>query len=154
MQQAFIGNYHGRGEADRKSAVETFTPWEPHYQNNTLKHHEMGAIYNNSVFVVVGRGWITLDCFRIYESIISGAIPLIVGSKNEIDKLFHYNGNDMPLLTAESWKQMLQICQGMNDTEIDSRRTALVTWYVSKIHHIRDLIDATFNITILPDAVQ
>ena len=144
----FIGSFHGKGEQDRKTAIETFAKWEPHFQSNSLKHHEMAAVYNNTVFVLVGRGWVTLDCFRIYESLIGGALPLVVGSKDEVGHLFHYNGADMPLITADSWPSMLTICQGMTAAQIDEKRRELVMWYVNKIDHIKDLIGNTFNITL------
>ena len=144
----FIGSFHGKGEQDRKTAIETFKGWEPHFQNNSLKHHEMVEVYNNTVFVLVGRGWVTLDCFRIYEALIGGAVPLVVGSKDEIGHLFHYNGADMPLLTADSWSSMLAICQSMTAAQIDEKRRQLVMWYVNKIDHIKGLIGTTFNITL------
>jgi hypothetical protein len=36
----------------------------------------MIKVYNSSKFVVVGRGHSNLDCFRIYESIVGGALPV------------------------------------------------------------------------------
>ena len=38
-------------------------------------------IYSQSIFVFNGRGNVFLDCFRLYEAIIAGAIPVIVGEK-------------------------------------------------------------------------
>ena len=80
---AFVGSFHGRGEQDRKAAVTAFKSWTsvPHYQSNvTIRPWEMSQVHNDTVFVLVGRGWVTLDCFRIYETIIAGMITLMVTS--------------------------------------------------------------------------
>ena len=114
---AFIGTM----KQDRSHAVTTFRSWTsaPHFLSNvTVDPWEMGQIYNNTVFVIVGRGWISLDCFRIYEAIIAGAIPLVVGEPDQISHLFHFNGNVMPLLTTDTWDKMLVICQNMTDEQV------------------------------------
>jgi hypothetical protein len=114
---AFIGTI----KRDRSYAVSTFTSWTsaPHFlTNKTVSPWDMGQIYNNTVFVIVGAGWISLDCFRIYESIIAGAIPLVVGSPDQINHLFHFNGDVMPLLTADTWDKMLVICQSMSHEQV------------------------------------
>ena len=49
---------------------------------------DMFDIYNNSIFVVNGRGNSNLDCYRIYEAIVAGAIPVIVGKQEEINITF------------------------------------------------------------------
>ena len=76
---AFVGSFHGQGEEDRKAAVTTFSSWNVSYfrPNVTITPWETSQIHNETVFVLVGRGWITLDCFRIYEAIIAGKISLI-----------------------------------------------------------------------------
>ena len=149
---SFVGSFHGRGEEDRKAAVATFSSWKsvPHFLSNvTITPWNMSQIHNDTVFVLVGRGWITLDCFRIYETIIAGAIPLVVGSSKEIGHLFHYNGNNMPLVTADSWGRMLAICQNMTDDMIDRKREELARWYVNKMTQIKERITAVFNETTL-----
>lgn len=76
----FVGNIRGRGGKDRKAAITAFSSWNvTHFLSNiTITPWEMRQIHNDSVFVLVGRGWITLDCFRIYEAVIAGKISLIV----------------------------------------------------------------------------
>ena len=137
---AFIGTM----KQDRLHAVTIFRSWTsaPHFlkcdglsgvggstlpqysfcrNNVSVSNWEMGQIYNNTVFVIVGRGWVIIDSIRIYEAIIAGAIPLVVGDSTEISRLFHYNGNVMPLLTADSWDKMLVICQSMTDEQVSVR---------------------------------
>ena len=123
---AFIGTI----KRDRSYAVSTFTTWTsaPHFlSNKTVSPWDMGQIYNNTVFVIVGAGWISLDCLRIYESIIAGAIPLVVGTPDQISHLFHFNGDVMPLLMADTWDKMLVICRSMTDEQV-RRRMCLFTF--------------------------
>jgi hypothetical protein len=46
--------------------------------NMPFSQKDMFDLYNNSIFVINGRGNTTLDCFRIYEAVVAGAIPVIV----------------------------------------------------------------------------
>ena len=65
-------------KSDREKALETFGNWTPNVVAHKLTAREMRAVYNRSQFVVVGRGWTSLDCFRVYEALIAGAVPIVV----------------------------------------------------------------------------
>ncbi len=58
----------------------------------------MFDVYNDSIFIPNGRGNFTLDCFRIYEAILSGCIPVIVGKNEELDTIFYYNNDKPPFI--------------------------------------------------------
>ena len=60
-------------------------------------------VYSNSIFVINGKGNCNLDCFRIYEAIVAGAIPVIVGNVNDINNTFNYNNNIIPLIYSDNW---------------------------------------------------
>lgn len=64
-------------------------------------------IYNNSIFVIIGRGWSNLNCFRIYEAIVAGAIPVLSGSDNEIKSTFIFRNNIIPFVYDESWEKVI-----------------------------------------------
>jgi hypothetical protein len=64
--------------------------------------HGMFHLYKDTMFVPIGRGHVNLDCFRIYEAVISGAIPVIVGPPEEISQTFA-DHQDPPFVFAESW---------------------------------------------------
>ena len=70
----------------------------------------LNDIYSKSIFIPVGRGNISLDCFRIYEAIVSGSIPVIIGNDVEISETFHYNGFRPELLFAKNWKEGVKKC--------------------------------------------
>ena len=87
------------------------TNWsDPNLQN--VKPADLFDIYNNSVFVPIGRGNISLDCFRLYETIVAGAVPVICGTNKEIDLTFNYNNNGMPeLIIGENWEEAVSKCE-------------------------------------------
>lgn len=71
---SFVGGL--KGHKERGHAIDVFTKWQPHYISHALASTEMRKVYNDSKFVLVGRGQANLDCFRIYEALICGAIPV------------------------------------------------------------------------------
>jgi len=66
--------------------------------NQIIKPCDMAAIYRKTIFVPIGRGFVTLDCFRCYEALLCGAIPIIVGPEDEINKLIGLMGAGPRLL--------------------------------------------------------
>ena len=58
--------------------------------NQTIKPYELFDLYRESLFVPIGRGNISLDCFRIYEAIVAGAIPVMCGTNQEIEMTFNF----------------------------------------------------------------
>ena len=87
---SFLGTT--RGHKDRSKAIEIFSEWTPFVHDAGLTPVEMREIYNSSKFVLVGRGQSNLDCFRIYEAIISGALPIVVGPQWELIRTFEFEG--------------------------------------------------------------
>ena len=53
-------------------------------------------VYRNAKFVPNGRGNAVLDCFRLYEASMAGAIPVVVGSWSEIRETFYFGGDVLP----------------------------------------------------------
>jgi hypothetical protein len=99
-------------------------------------------IYNNSIFVICGRGNISLDCFRIYEAIVSGAIPVIVGNSDEINITFNYNNNLPPFIYDESWEKVVIKCKNLlrNPEELQEIQNNLLSWWKNQIEFINHLI--------------
>jgi hypothetical protein len=69
LKWTFVGGGHGRGKRDREEMISVFSSWGPNHVNHSMHPWELRKLYNESLFVVIGRGWVTLDCFRIYEAI-------------------------------------------------------------------------------------
>jgi hypothetical protein len=84
-----VGELGGHG--DRQKAMHIFSAWNTHKKGRMHKE-EMFELYMQSKFVPIGRGQKSLDCFRIYEAIIAGAVPIVVASDVEIKATFSYHG--------------------------------------------------------------
>jgi hypothetical protein len=105
-------------------------------------------IYNNSIFIICGRGNSSLDCFRIYEAIVAGAIPVIVGSINEINITFNYDNNIIPFVHADSWEEAIIICNNLlkDYSKLQEIQDNLFKWWSSKIIFINSLIQNKIKI--------
>ena len=100
-------------------------------------------IYSDSKFVLCGRGNATLDSFRIYEAIVAGAIPIVVGERQEYVDTFWYDG-DIPLvLFAPTWEdaytKYLDILTDNN--YLDSIQSGLLSWWKRVHYRLRKQIE-------------
>lgn len=139
---SFIGHI-GHKLRGRQHAIDVFSTWTPFRiskHGEYIHPPEMRDIYNSSKFVLVGKGDHSYDCFRIYEAIIAGAIPIVSGPEKELQMTFWYNNDKPPLVFAENVTQALQISREMSEGEVDSRRHLLTQWYLRQMHQIRSKI--------------
>ena len=66
----------------------------------------------------VGRGNKSLDCFRLYEAIVAGAIPVICGPIEEINVTFNFNNENQYIITADTWDKAVLLCKELyNDKD-------------------------------------
>lgn len=116
--------------------------------NQLVTQHDMHNIYCDSVFIPVGRGNRSLDCFRIYEAIVSGAIPVVVGDNNEINTTFYYDNNPPPFLHFTNWVDAANSCKKILDdsVSIQTIQDDLLKWWRCQITGIQHKIsDALLN---------
>jgi hypothetical protein len=104
--------------------------------------NEMFDIYNDSIFVPVGRGNRVLDCSRVYEGAIAGAIPVIVAPMSEIQNTFFFNNNIPPFLYFENWDLAAASCKELiNDLDkLQNMQDEIRKWWYSEINKIQDEI--------------
>jgi hypothetical protein len=103
--------------------------------------------YSDTIFVPIGRGNTNLDCLRIYETIISGAIPVIVGTASEINNAFNYNGKTFARIQAENWEEASKTCKEfLNKPEtLQQIQEVNKIWWSEQIRQIRKLIKKAIN---------
>jgi len=117
--------------------------WQIDSQN--IKPSEMFDIYNNSIFVLCGRGDIVLSCSRIYESIVAGAIPVLVATKEQIEEEFTFNDsveNPFNLLYFKSWDIAFTECNKLllDIPKLQKLQDSLGHWWNTEISYINKLI--------------
>lgn len=100
-----------------------------------ISPQDIFAMYNNSIFVIIGRGNSSLDCFRIYEAIAAGAIPVIVGTDEEINITFNYGGCKPPFICSDNWENAVALCNNLlyNDeqpfSKLQNMQNNLLKWF-------------------------
>lgn len=86
------------------------TDWS-HPSKQRIGPSDLHEIYKKSIFIPIGRGNVSLDCFRIYEAIIAKSIPIVVGSQEEIKRSFDFDGDKPDIVFVESWDEACKKCQ-------------------------------------------
>jgi len=137
---SFIGNM----KSDRQYMIDLFKSSNigDYYNNNNIPAKDMYEIYKDSIFIPNGRGNIRLDCFRLYEASLSGAIPVVVGDKNETHETFLYEDNP-PWIFASSWEDAIIICKNLinNTDELIKKQLDILNWWNKRIANIKLEID-------------
>ena len=94
----------------------------------------------NSIFVMCPRGNVQLECFRIFEALLCGAIPVIAGcSKSEIQKSFSHLNLEKKKncwegwVLGETWEETIQKCQSLLQSEnhLQQMQDQNVFWWKS-----------------------
>jgi len=126
---------------DNTKIVRTITNWRDPLKQQIIPK-DMYNIYSNSIFVINSRGDISLNCFRLYESIVSGAIPVIVGNIDEINNTFCYNNYSPKFVIANNWDEAVILCKNLlkNNTELQQIQDYNNKWWIYQISNIQDMI--------------
>ena len=168
LSWSFVGTIAGHRE--RPQMIEAFRDWLPNEIKTGMDPQSMREVYTNSKFVLVGRGQSSLgqcqfrpvscpsfifihmhpvlDCYRIYEAVICGSVPVIVGSDDEVQRTFEFEGDFPPLVVSRDYQSALTLCKAMTDDDIDNKRYELIAWYIARINFIMRKID--FVLTVFP----
>jgi FkbM family methyltransferase len=132
---------------DRTEMTETFKSniQDFFFAQEGIDKDELIRIYSNSIFVPCGKGNSSLDCFRLYEASMCGAISVVVGSFGEIENTFRYEENP-PWVFAESWDQAVEKCKDLlnNKDHLQEIQNNLLDWWSNRIHKIQDKVNEVF----------
>jgi len=130
-------SFLGEIKTDRQKMIDTFKSIPKHFVGKSLPKDLMCKIYSKSIFVPCGRGNSSLDCFRLYEASMNGSIPVVVGSKEEIESTFKYEENP-PWVFAETWGEAVKKCQSM--LEYGMNNTSILNWWENRIQKIKSKV--------------
>lgn len=134
---AFVGTL----KQDRRNMLETFKALPGGKMViNGIPIRAMRAIYEDCIFAPIGRGNATLDCFRIYESIMTGSIPVVVGSSPMILETLCHLGRP-PYILAGSWPAALGRCRTLlqDQAQLEDLQSACLSYWRRHVSQIRDL---------------
>lgn len=123
-------SYVGMLKKDRKEMLDKFakeftknyvhtgkTNWS-NPQNQEIKPTELYEKYSKTIFVPIGRGNNSLDCSRLYESILAGAIPVMCCSQEELTNSYKFDGNLPKIILAETWDKAIIQCKDIYNDEV------------------------------------
>ena len=130
---------------DRQEMLNKFqNAFSNHYCNTSgrISANIMGQIYNDAIFVPNGRGDFRLDCFRLYEACLLGAIPVIAGDQDEINETFFYNNNKPPFLYCNDWDDAIVKCSELltQPEKLVNMQKSLLEWWKNEIITIQKKI--------------
>lgn len=106
--------------------------------NQTIKPYELFDLYKESLFVPIGRGNISLDCFRIYEAIVAGAIPVICGTNEEIQMTFNFHEKIPNIIVADTWDEAVMISQKYyaDKEKLNKIISSNYSWFHNQVSYI------------------
>ena len=134
LNWSFVGDMKN----DRWEMVERFKTINNYFTGCFIDKPKMMKIYLNSIFVPNGRGNSSLNCFRLYEASMTGAIPVVVGDKEEIDCTFKYEESP-PWLFFNSWEQASEECAKLleNIERLQEIQNNILSWWKNRIEKIQ-----------------
>lgn len=125
--------FFGTMKSDRLEMIKTFRQLSPHFVGNSISKELMCKIYSSSFFVPCGRGNSSLDCFRLYEASMNGAIPVVVGSPEEIKSTFKYE-EDPPWIFADNWHNAVLQCKNLLEKDVNHRQ--VLDWWNYRVNKL------------------
>jgi hypothetical protein len=133
--------HFGYLKSDRYEMLNCFSDIHTHYSASGIPTNEVRDYYLNSIFVPCGRGNISLNCYRLYEASMVGAIPVVVASKEEFDVTFKYEENP-PWLRFESWQEASKECKILLEQKdkLQQIQDDLLKWWQKRVSKVKDQI--------------
>ena len=140
---SFAGN---ADKQDRPQALRQFSQWREGVRAEGVSPAEMCDLYKNTVFVPSPRGNVRLDCFRLYEASLAGAIPVVVGSQEELHDTFCKEGNP-PWIFASSWAEAVAKCANelKHPDKLQERQFRLLAWWRDRVAGVRAQVLAALS---------
>lgn len=144
-------SFFGEIKSDRFEMIENFKTIDNYLMGSGIKRSYMADIYLNSIFVPSGRGNSSLNCFRLYEASMSGAIPIVVGSKEELDMTFEYEENP-PWIFSDSWNNAVEICKELlkDLDKLQEMQDYLLCWWNNRIRKIQEKVNQVLISKTIP----
>jgi hypothetical protein len=161
VERMYSAAFIGELKSDR---FDMFTEFERNMDKSTLFFRETtnnweltklkfspsatNEVYSDAIFVPIGRGNESLDCFRLYEAIVSGAVPVIVGRENEINITFRYHGYMPSFIYSPDWDEASKVCRELmkqKTTVLQNIQNYNNEWWKVQIQIIRDKIISSLD---------
>ncbi len=127
----FSGSYKG----ERAKMINELSNIKPFFCKNT-KAFESSYMFQKSKFAFSPQGNSNIECFRIYEAMYNGCIPIIIGDKNKINKFKNMFEIPLPCYFVENIKGMINIINNTSEQELINTQNKCIEW----CYNIADII--------------
>lgn len=84
-----------------------------------------------------------LDCFRLYEASLAGAILVVVGSESEIAETFQFDGELPPWIFERDWDTAATFLK--TPTVLQTMQERNLAWWKNQMLDMRRTIDAAIR---------
>jgi hypothetical protein len=141
FNKKYTWSFVGELKEDREEMISIFSKFENHFVGNKIARDKMCEIYSQSIFVPCGRGNSSLDCFRLYEASMNGAIPVVVGDDDEVNNTFKYEQNP-PWIFAKSWKEAYNNCEDLlnDENQLKKMQINILSWWKNRMSSVRSRV--------------
>ena len=153
LERKYNWCFVGQKKSDRQDLVNSFSSIPDHYclihdgdEKQKIDGNQIADYYLNSIFVPCSRGWTTLNTMRIYEASMCGAIPVVVGTKDEIYVNFKYEDSP-PFIFSYTWEGATSICKSLleNPEILIERQKNILKWWNTRMDKIKIKISEVLN---------
>ena len=136
MKWGFVGSV----KADRQDMLRSMQTLMPYLWLTNVSRDRVGETYRKCVFAPWGRGNVSLNCFRLYEATACGALPVIVGKRQEVDALLESQGFP-PWLVFGTWAEAAKACKALlGSTYVDVLQERNLRWWRDRIASVREAL--------------
>lgn len=134
---SFIGNIKNQ---ERVEMINQFSKLDNNLVTNGMNSFEMFNVYQNSCFVPSAKGNVHLDCFRLYEATICGAIPVVVC--DDAGLITWSKLNNPPWIFAKSWEEAINVCRDLcnNPDQLNQKQAEVVQWWKDIMVNMKAII--------------
>ena len=141
---SFVGTY----KSDRQELIDYFSEIKNNKcivreesDTQVISPDQLVDYFLDSIFIPCSRGWSTIDTMRLYEASMSGAIPVLVSSKEEFELVFKYEENP-PWIFAQSWQEASNICKNLleNKDELEKMQQLILEWWRNRVNKIKKTV--------------
>ncbi len=136
-ERKYKWSFVGHVKQDRKEMLDVLQPIRPNHVFTTtafagsdcLTTSQYRDIMLDSVFIPNGCGFASLDCFRVYEALECGCIPIVKRTQKGYPYFDHLLGKGHPLWQVETWKEALDRIRDTSEQAIEEARVAAHRWW-------------------------
>ena len=103
------------------------------YCSDKTPKEKVCQIYETSVFTISPKGNVSMHCSRIFESIMSGCIPVMANDDlTDIERQFDFFGLSIPFVYANTWEECAIKCKWLlaNPDDLEMTRKRCFDWYL------------------------